>query len=147
MEDQDKILVDANVFVALYHPLDPHHLRALKILNEFKDLRIFYITNNYIISEAATVILLRSKNVTLASSFVEESLERKMGWFKIFQVNKTFQIEAYSIFKKQEKHRGEFLSFADCTLLAQAKRQKIKSIFTFDKVFNDLGKDTIEVLS
>lgn len=147
MEEHDKILVDANIFIALYYSLDPHHQKVLSLIKRLQPFKIFYVTNNYIINEAITLILIRSKSLSLASNFAGKVYKQTAKWFAMYQADEFHQKETCLLFESQKKYRGEFLSFTDCTLIAQAKRQKIKTIFTFDETFRQFESEGIKILS
>lgn len=122
-------LVDANSFIALAWKKDPNHLKSANLFNQMKVENYLFVTNNYLVSEVATVLLMRFKNPALVVVLT------KVFYFpppnlKMIQISKQLQLKALEIFSKQEKPK---LSFPDCTLIAQALEKKIKTIFTFDK--------------
>ena len=123
-----KVLIDANVFIALNWPKDSCHIQAKKILKNIEK-KYQLLTNNYLVAETLTVLLLKTKDVEktsiLANGFYYHSEP-----FKMLQAPKSLQFKTLKIFSKQQK---PLLSFADCTLIAQAIDQNIKTIFTFDK--------------
>lgn len=143
---KEAIIIDASFFIALFHPLDPNHGRAKGFIQEHKESSTLYTTNNYLISEAVTMLLLRSKNLELAVTFAHLCYSQQVAWFSINQVDQVLQSEALEVFKAQKKYKGEFFSFADCTLIAQAGRQKIKTILTFDQSFKALEKSDMRIL-
>jgi len=122
-----KILIDANVFIALNYLKDSCHQKAKKIFQEVEK-KFEMVTNNYLVSETLTVLLIKTKSV-------EKTKSLALGFyyhpdpFKMIQVSRLLQLKSLKIFSQQEKPK---LSFADCTLISQAKEQKIKNIFTFD---------------
>ena len=123
-----KILIDANVFIALNFPLDSCHQKAKKLFDKIKN-SYQLVTNNYLVSEALTVLLIKTKNIqktkTLAFRFYHQP-----DPFLMIQINKKLQLKTLEIFSNQKKPK---LSFPDCTLVAQALDQKITTIFTFDR--------------
>jgi len=123
-----KILIDANVFIALNFPQDSCHQKAKELFDEIKN-SYQLLTNNYLVSEALTILLMKTKNIQkigiLACRFYHQAEP-----FIMAQVDKKLQLEALEIFSTQEKPK---LSFPDCTLIAQALEQKITTIFTFDR--------------
>lgn len=129
---KEEILIDANVFVALNFPLDSCHQKAKELFDKVKN-SYQLVTNNYLISETLTVLLIKTKDIqkvkTLAFRFYHQSHP-----FIMAQINKRLQLKTLEIFSAQKKPK---LSFSDCTLIAQALHQKINTIFTFD---NDLKK-------
>lgn len=125
---KEKILIDANVFISLNFPLDSCHQKAKELFDKVKN-SYQLITNNYLVSEALTVLLIKTKDIrkikTLAFRFYHQA-----DPFIMTQVNKKLQLKTLEIFSDQEK---PLLSFPDCALIAQALDQKITTIFTFDQ--------------
>lgn len=145
---RDKILLDANIFVAVAHPNDPHHKRALQLLEELKENKPTFVTNNHIIDEALTVTALRSKSLVYANTLGESIYTKESPWFRIYRVALNWEKEAFRIFRQQETYKkDEFLSFTDCILFSQARLQNISIIFSFDQHFKRLEKEKITVIS
>ncbi len=122
-------LVDANAYIALNWEKDPNHLKSSLVFKKLKDNKYLFVTNNYLVSEVANVLLMRLKDAPLVAAIT------KVFYFppynlKMTQVSKKLQLKSLEIFASQKKPQ---LSFPDCTLIAQALEQKIKTIFTFDK--------------
>ena len=109
-----KILIDANVFIALNFPLDSCHQKAKKLFDKIKN-SYQLVTNNYLVSEALTVLLIKTKNIqktkTLAFRFYHQP-----DPFLMIQINKKLQLKTLEIFSNQKKPK---LSFPDCTLVAK----------------------------
>lgn len=145
---RDKILLDANIFVAVAHLDDLHRKRALQLLEELKKNKPIFVTNNHIIDEALTVTALRSKSMLHVNTLGESIYTKESPWFRIYRVSLNWEKEAFRIFRKQETYKkDEFLSFTDCILLAQARLQNISKIFSFDQRFEQLEKEKITVIS
>jgi len=123
------VIVDANAYIALNWKKDPNHSKATVIFNQLKKDYLLFTTNNYLVSEVATVLLLRLKNPSKVSAIINVFYNPPKN-LKMTQINKTFQLQSLNIFSSQEKPR---LSLPDCTLISQALEQKITTIFTFDQ--------------
>lgn len=145
---RDKILLDANVFVAVTHPDDPHRKRALQLLEELKKNKPIFVTNNHVIDEALTVTALRSKSMVHANTLGESIYQQESPWFRIYRVSLSWEQEAFEVFRQQKIYiKDRFLSFTDCILFAQARLQNISKIFSFDQHFKRLEKEKITVIS
>lgn len=123
-----KVLIDANVFIALNWPKDSCHKQAKKLLKNIEE-KYELLTNNYLVAETLTVLLLKTKSIE-KTSILANGFYHYSEPFKMLQVSKSLQLKALKIFSKQQK---PLLSFPDCTLIAQAIDQNIKTIFTFDQ--------------
>lgn len=122
------IIIDSNVFIASNWIQDPNHDNSLKILRKISSHNQIVIVNNYIISEVATVLLLRTKDVDRAA-FVAKSMYQNKRTRKLYQLTKDNQLEILEIFASQQSPK---LSFTDCSILWQAKKHNA-NIATFDK--------------
>lgn len=127
------VLVDANVIVAAVLPSDPHHGTSTRVISDYVQKGTEFITNNYIQSEAFTITLLRSKSMQAVEVLEEQFFTS--GALKVFPIPAAWQQEITTLFRAQQKYRGEFLSFADASLIVQARKQRISTILTFDTTF------------
>ncbi len=128
------IFIDTGVFVAARNKSDVNRSRARELLRsglsgEFG--RLF--TSDYIVDEAVTLALVRTRNFQLATNlgkFIIDSprIER------LAVTNDDFD-ESWKTFQKLGK---KFLSFTDCTSLALAKNHSIPRIMSFDSHFDGL---------
>ena len=130
----NQILVDTNVIVAAVLPNDPHHARASQIIRDYAQSKAAFITNNYIQSEAFTVTLMRSK-AREAVTILEEQFFTG-GALNVIYVPAAWHREIVTLFRTQQKYRGEFLSYSDASLIVQARKQHIATILTFDATFD-----------
>lgn len=137
----DKIAIDANFLVALAYPDDPHNLTAEKVFLQLIKRRPIFIVNNYILAEAVTVILLRSKKMDKVKFLKKDILKKHSQLFRTAYIPANFNEKIYQVFIGQKKYKGNFLSFTDCSLIAQARRQGIRTIITFDETFKQFSKE------
>ncbi|MDO8609945.1 MAG: PIN domain-containing protein [bacterium] len=138
---QDKILVDASIFVAIAFIEDPHHLIAKEIFHNFILKGKTFVTNNYIYAESLTVALIRSKNIKTVIFLKNDVFEAGKREVEIIKLDFSIEKEIVDMMLNQQKYKSEYLSFADCSLIVQARKQKIKTIFTFDKTFKQFEKE------
>jgi len=122
-------LVDANVFISLNWQIDSNNQIATQIYRKLQSQGFSTITNNYLISEVITVLLIKLKNVKKVTS-IAKSFYFPNKYLKVQQINKKMQLQSLKIFSQQLRPK---LSFPDCTLITQALDQKITTIFTFDQ--------------
>lgn len=129
----NQILVDANVVVAAVLPHDPHHEKASEVLRSYATKQAEFVTNQFIQSETYTITLMRGKSMEAVNMlnthfFVPEAIT-------VSPVPASWQSDIMHVFLSQRKYKGEFLSFADASLIVQARKQRIATILTFDTTF------------
>lgn len=122
-------LVDANAYIGLNWENDSHHRQSALVFKFLRKQKYLFLTNNYLVSEIATVLLLKLKDISLVTAITKVFYSPPAN-LKMIQVDQKMQRQALKIFSEQLKPN---LSFPDCTLIAQALAQKIRNIFTFDK--------------
>jgi len=129
-----KIIVDANVIVAVNNNRDSLNKKASNLLNIVKYNQ--KIINYFILSEIATILLQKTKNLAHVTNIITYlNSNTKISNFTNHRLTKNLLTETINIFQSQ---KSLHLSFADCSLIAQARSQKIKHIASFDK---DLRKE------
>jgi len=138
---ENNIILDASYLIALAFSHDPHHKQAEIMLQEIISIKPVFVTNNYLLSEAMTMTLLRSKDCQFVEILKKHTFGTYKNICKVFYINQQFDEHIYNLFIRQEKYRGEFLSFADCSIIIQARTQKIKTIFTFDSTFKQFAEE------
>lgn len=126
------MFVDTNVFVAIRDTNDSTHEKAVRLSQWLDDRGVKLFTSSDILGETLTV------------------LSKKLGkavcndWYKDFQVSDVSEIfidqylhkEARDLFKRI---KSKNISFIDCSSAVAMRRNKIKTIFSFDKDFRKLG--------
>jgi len=124
-----KIVIDSCVFVAAALKKDSQHQVAVKLLNKFKSENKW--VNPLIVSEVATILLLKTKQTQFVSTMLDDLFFSNSAFIKIEKLTKKLWLDSYDIFCHQNSHK---LSFADCSLLAQAKvDQQEVEILTLDE--------------
>lgn len=136
-----KILIDANVLIAANYPLDSLHASSIKLLESIVENIV--IVNYLIISEIATVLLLRSKNISFVSKLIEKILRGKNVSLGITVISSKIFSQILEVFSHQKSHK---LSIPDCSIIAQARLEKIDTIATFDKDLRKEFKDEFNFL-
>ena len=131
-----KVFVDTGGWIACLSRGDKNHDSAVSYLMELRKRQIPLFTSNYIIDETLTWFSynnLHEKAVKVMDLWKEAEKNHSL---KVYWVEKDLTEEAWEIFYKFSEHK---LSFTDCTSFAICKKNKIETVFSFDKHFNILG--------
>ena len=126
------IFLDSSFLVAYGVNRDSNHERATKIIGEIvsgKYGKVF--SSDYILDEAVTVALVRSKSLANAVS-VGETIKESTNMIKLDQSE--FE-ESWNAFKLQS---GSRFSFTDCTIISIMKKYGILNLATFDEEFKKI---------
>ena len=125
MVNVKKLLVDADVFVALNDQKDTNYQHAVTLSSLASTSRIPLITSDPAFGEAITVI---SQNVNLrqAIDFAEELLASSI---EIIEVDSGLRKSGLEIFKKQTSKNSRF---TDCINMAIMEKRGLNTIFSFD---------------
>ncbi len=130
------IFIDTGPFLALYDAEDTHHKRSVELFKDALTRKLGRIyTSDYIIDEAITIIMVRTKQHNLAAELGKYLIESP----RITKLNvdsDTFA-EAWRIFQNL---KDKFLSFTDCTSLALLEKHRLNQIMSFDHGFDGLTK-------
>jgi predicted nucleic acid-binding protein len=128
------VFIDTGVFLALYDVDDAYHKRSKEL---FKDAltgklgRIY--TSDYIIDEALTILLVRTKQHDLAVELGRYLMESP----RITRL--TVDSDAFAdSWAKFQSLKDKFLSFTDCTSLVLVEKYQIKKLMSFDRGFDGL---------
>lgn len=135
----NQILVDANIIVAAVLPGDPHHKKTTELVKRYAQKSAEFVTNQLIQSEALTVTLMRSKSMTAVQLldtrfFAPEAII-------VTPIPAVWLSDIMHVFLSQKKYKGEFLSYADSSLIVQARKQRIRTILTFDETFGQFNNE------
>ena len=132
-----RIFVDTGAWVSIAMKRDDHHEAAVQLLHDFQNERISLVTSDYILDEVLTLVRKRSTHeqakrigVTILKSSVVR-LERidEFVWGK-----------AWKIF---QRYNDKMWSFTDCTSFALMDQLNISRAFTFDRDFEQYGKEVL----
>jgi hypothetical protein len=128
------IFIDTGIFIALRNADDEQHQRSKELMK--KALKAEYgriYTSDYIIDEAVTTALVRTRRQDLAVDVGKYILESPRIT-KLWTTREIFEL-AWQKFKAL---KDKPLSFTDCTTLAHIQKNKIKQILSFDSDFDGL---------
>ena len=128
------VFIDTGIFVALHNADDEFHLRSKELMKQAlkSDFgRIF--TSHYIINEAVTTALVRTKKHDLAHDLGRSIIESPRIT-KLWVGEDIFELawKKFSVFKDKP------LSLTDCTSIAIVESKVIKQIMSFDRGFDGL---------
>ena len=126
-----KAFIDTNVFVAFKDDNDSTHKRARELYKVLKLKKVKFFTSSDVIGESLTVI---SKK--MGKSAAIEFLSKIHAYAKEIFIDRYVHKEARDLFKRI---KSKTISFIDCSSVVAMKRNKIKTIFSFDKDFKKLG--------
>jgi len=125
-----KAFADSGWFIALHNKKDVHHKEALEILQKIPAKKVMVYTSDYIIDEAVTLALARTKSPDTAEALGEGIMNSK--YIKILKISEDNFQDAWQFFKK---YKCNYYSFTDCTTFILMREQNINTAFTFDKHF------------
>lgn len=128
------IFIDTGIFVALRNAADKNHRRANELMKRAMqgEFGVTY-TSDYVIDEAITTALARTKRLKLAIDIGEYILSSPR--IKKLWVSEEVFDAAWERFKSLEERP---MSFTDCTSLALMEKGGIRNIASFDSGFNGL---------
>jgi predicted nucleic acid-binding protein len=130
------VFVDTCIFVAVRNKRDKNHRRAAELMRgalktEFGIVR----TSDYVLDEAVTTALARTRNHQIAVNTGRYILDSpRIEKLPISQEDFTLA------WRKFQTVRDIFLSFTDCTSLALMERHGIERIMSFDSNFDGLAE-------
>ncbi len=128
-----KIFVDTGAWLALHDKHDQFHNQAISARNRIENEKIELVTSDFIFDESLTFIRYRVSHdaaVLYGSSLLQSSI------VSMVSVDRDVLHQAFEIFRKQ---RDQDFSLTDCTSFALMKSLKLKTCFTFDPHFRQMG--------
>lgn len=134
MNNDKKVFIDADAFIALIRPNDTNKDKAEKIAKKLASENYFFATSNYVFSEVVTVLSIReSREVSL--KFIQQ-VKDKPGLYDFYWIDSLIEEKAIEIYKKQTSKN---VSFTDCTNMALLEIHHISLIFSFDQIYRKNG--------
>ena len=126
------IILDTSFVVSYKIEDDTNHRKAAELMKEIAEGKYGeVIISDYIFDEAVTVILVRSKSLSLA---VETGNDLRK-YANIDKIGSDILDSAWEVFSGQKDTK---FSFTDCTTLSMMERKKIVHIATFDAEFRKM---------
>lgn len=127
------LFVDTSAWYALNDRSDQHRDAALESMSRISSGQVGLITSDYILDESLTLISARTNRRT-AIAFGDLLL--KSSTIQLVTITEELRQSAFELFKK---FSDKDLSFTDCTSFALMKQLKLKTAFTFDDHFRQVG--------
>ncbi len=127
------LFVDTSAWYALNDRSDQHRDAALERMSRISSGQVGLITSDYILDESLTLISARTNRRT-AVAFGDLLL--KSSTVQLVTITEELRQAAFELFRKLSDKE---LSFTDCTSFALMKQMKLKSAFTFDDHFRQVG--------
>jgi predicted nucleic acid-binding protein len=126
------VFIDTGIFVAVRNAADKDHRRGKELMRRKGEFGAAY-TSDYVIDEAITTALTRTKRLELAID-IGEFILSSPRIIKLRVSEDAFNA-AWELFKSLKER---FLSFTDCTSLALMEKNGIERIASFDSGFDGL---------
>lgn len=120
-------LIDSNVLIAAYQKSNSQHEKASRLLWSLRELQPK--TNPLVAQEVCTVLLLRTNNLQFVNQVTRDLFFDSQPLVKLSVLSTQLWQSAYQVFSTQP---GSELSFADCSLIAQARLEGVIKIATLD---------------
>ncbi len=126
MENNERVFVDSNYFIALFNPFDNLHLKARKITEELVREKIPLVISNFIFLETATILSQkRGKEIAIeVGNYFFSNLT-----IEIVHIDESLQESSWKIF---QEIKNKNMSFVDCSNIAVIKAEGISKLLTFD---------------
>jgi len=128
------VFIDTGVFIALRNADDELHTRSKELMKKALKAEFGRIyTSDYIIDEAITTALVRTRRHDLAMDVGKYIIESPR-LTKLWTTKDIFE----TAWKKFKTLKDKPLSFTDYTTLAHTEKNHIKQIISFDSGFDGL---------
>lgn len=127
------IYIDTGPFLARYLEADQHHTQALKLWDKIKAKNLKCSTSNFVLDEAFTLLARRAGYAFAAARARNIYASEKLT---ILRPDPEDELEAIDLF---EKYADQKISFTDCLSFALIRKEKISTVFSFDKHFERIG--------
>lgn len=128
------VFIDTGVFVALRNADDQLHPRSKQLMKKALKSEFGTVyTSDYVIDEAVTTALIRTRRHHLAVDIGKYILQSPRIT-KLWTTKDVFD----TAWQKLKTFQDQLLSFTDCVSLAHMQKNRIKQIISFDSDFNGL---------
>ena len=132
------VFIDTGIFVALRNADDELHTRSTELMKKALKAEFGTVyTSDYIIDEAITTALVRTRRHDLALDIGKYIIESPRIT-KLWTTKETFELA----WQKFQTLKDKPLSFTDCTTLAHIQKNQINQILSFNSGFDGLVQRT-----
>jgi len=127
------IFIDTGAFIAKYLKSDQYHKKAQSTWANIESGKQNCFTSNFVLDELFTLLgrwaghdfaALRARNIYSSNAIA------------VIRPEESDEIKALEYF---EKYRDKQVSFTDCISFVLMKKNRIRSVFAFDRHFTDAG--------
>lgn len=130
------VFIDTGLFLALYDVEDTYHKRSNELFKNALTGKLGRLyTSDYIIDEALTILVVRTKQHNIAVELGKYLMESP----RVTRLTVDSDVFA-DAWTKFQNLKDKFLSFTDCTSLALAEKYRIKQLMSFDSDFDGLAE-------
>jgi predicted nucleic acid-binding protein len=128
-----KLFVDTSAWLALNDRKDQYHAAAVEKFARIRLEQVKLVTSDYVVDESLTLIRMRTFHQA-AIAFGDALLKSSVAG--LVTISDDVRLAAFELFRKYD---DKDVSFTDCTSFALMKRLKLKTAFTFDGHFQQVG--------
>jgi predicted nucleic acid-binding protein len=127
------VFLDTAGFLALWDSSDAHHATAVRLQRDLAAKRRRFLTTDYVIDEAATLLLKRHSHAAAADFLdsINRSEALSMEWVG--------QERFFAALRRFCTHADKHWSFTDCVSFIVMNELKIHDAFTTDRHFVQAG--------
>ncbi len=133
MEREQKVFVDANVFIALLNKDDALHERAVSLWTQLKEKESRVATANGVVSEVITVLSQRASKA-LALQFADTIYSRSRD-IELIYADEEIETAALGHLRSWPTKN---VSFVDAIIVAIMKQREIAHLASFDRAFRTI---------
>jgi predicted nucleic acid-binding protein len=127
------IFLDAGAFIARHRPSDDYHKAALRGWRELEKQKRPCCTTSLVIAEAAQFVGRAAGGMAAASRL---RLWLSSDWLRVVRSDREIELEAAALL---ERYADQHIGFTDCVSFAVMRRQRIDTVFGFDRHFRVAG--------
>lgn len=135
--NHNTVFMDATALCALNNPRDQYASSSQRILQKLEASHAALIATDYVIDEAATLLLTHIKGGFWLAKNLLDWVLRPTSTVTVEWIDSVRFREAADVFRRF--NRDKQWSFTDCTSYVVMKERKIKTAFSFDEHFREMG--------
>lgn len=134
-----RVFVDTGIFIALVFKTESLHEGIVNRYEDYKKMRVQFITSDYILDELFTRCVYRggSHGAKVAIGLISKAI--LYNELTLLQVETNIFQKAQEVFLKFSEHK---ISFTDATTYILCKDFNLDEVFTLDRDFKKIGVKT-----
>ncbi len=124
-----KAVIDSNVFIAAWHTRDQYNEKSIEILRKIAtgEIHDVFITN-YVVVEIVNFLMRKASFSAAQEAFDYLTNTNRIH---VIYIDRLFSARITEIFTQYK-----VLTLTDCSLVAIAQQENIKSLYSFDEGFD-----------